>query len=119
MAGIWFEQAINDRQAGWAFVRQLLENKQVKTWEGRGGYLINTIYNLVRRPGTEDIKDKQNDHSADTFRYAMMAFYEGTGRVGPPEDTPPDPNVDHYFPTVIESLQPHSGSTSLGLGEGF
>ncbi len=119
MAGIWFEQAINDRQAGWAFCRQLLENHQIKAWEGRGLYLINTIYNLVRRPGTEDIKDKQNDHSADTMRYAMMAFYEGTGRAPPPETDSQNPNIDQYFPEVMKNLQPHSGSSSLGLGEGF
>ncbi len=119
MSGIWFEQAINDRTAGWAFCRTLLENNQIKCWHGRGAYLINTIYNLVRRPGTEDIKDKQNDHSADTFRYGMMAFYAGTGQQAPPEDQTGNPNVDQYFPEVLASLQPHGDRTNLILGDGF
>ena len=119
LSGTWFEQAINDRQAGWAFVRQLMENKQIKCWEGRGGHLISTIYTLVRRPGTEDIKDKQNDHSADTFRYAMMAFYEGTGKTDPAEIEGLKPNKDHVFPELMKSLQASRSEASFILGDGF
>ncbi|KKN39746.1 hypothetical protein LCGC14_0740250 [marine sediment metagenome] len=117
--GLWFNSAITDRAAGWAYIRTLMENKQVCHWKGQGGYLISTIYQLVRRPGTEDIKDKQNDHSADTFRYAAMAFYEGTGQAIGSEQEKLSGKQDQYYPQLMKRLQEAQRGTSLNLGDGF
>lgn len=75
--GLWFEPANNDRQAGWGWLRQLLESGRIGVWEGVAPYLMQTLGRLARNPNkAEDILDKQDDHPADTLRYGAMAIYD-------------------------------------------
>jgi len=76
MHGLWFEKADNDRQSGWAGIRQLMENRLLTFWRGKVPYLLQTMPKLVRDPDkADDIKPKQDDHGADGLRYGVQAVH--------------------------------------------
>jgi len=125
--GVWFEKANNDRQAGWAQIRRLLESGRLRAWEGKCPMLLQTLPKLIRDPNkADDIKPKQNDHPADTLRYGTMAFFDA-GLEGMPVPEPTDPTFaghshqDDVYPRLIKQLQEGQGSGTFSgeFGPGF
>lgn len=90
--GLWFEEANNQRVAGWARLRSLIRREMLYVWEGAAPNLKRTLTNLVRDPEKpEDVKDRQEDHAAEALRYGIMAIPE-RGIV---------PTVGHLAPQTI------------------
>lgn len=118
--GVWFTEANNDRQAGWARVRDVLENGRLGYWKGEAPYLRHTLPKLVRDPRkADDIKPKQNDHGADSLRYGLMEIRDHTSVVPRVEDYSRRSNQDQHFDRIIASLQDGgSGDTFPGM-EGY
>lgn len=119
-AGLWFTPADNDRQAGWARLRNLLELGRLGVWRGCAPYLLHTLPKLVRDPRkADDIKDRQDDHGADSLRYAVMSFRDHT-----PAPTPDiiqsSGSRDMQFERITAALQQDSQMGRFdGLGDGF
>lgn len=121
-SGLWFTPANNDRQAGWGWMRQLLEKGRLGTWRGHIPYLCHTLPKLVRDPDKADdlLGKKQDDHGADTLRYACMAIRDGTVKPHNEAFLRDDPNRDMFFDKHIRSLQGGSEDSNFdALGEGF
>lgn len=127
--GIWFTPANNDRQAGWSRLRPMLEQGRIGVWKGRAPYLMHTLPKLVRDGRkADDIAPKQDDHGADTLRYAVMGIIDGmmpsTDATDPlsgdgPEGGRRDMEFDKWR-AKAESLNKGAGGHNFdGLGEGF
>ena len=124
-AGVWFTNANNDRQSGWAQVRRFLETDRLRIWEGQAPYLTESLPKLVRDPRkADDLRKNQDDHGADTLRYGLMAIAdfegftltEGPGEVADEGERRRDP----YFSQVMAALQrPRQMGSLEGLGPGF
>jgi hypothetical protein len=123
-AGVWFEPANNDRQAGWGRLRQLLESGRIGYWRGEAPYLRSTLAKLVRDPNkADDIRNKQKDHGADSLRYGAMAIYDSLGITpSTPEQGPPPHHIDQVFDKLVDQLRHNRRESNLatpGLGEGW
>lgn len=118
--GVWFTPANNDRQAGWARVRNLLENGRIGYWKGSAPYLRHTLPKLVRDPRkADDLKPKQNDHGADSLRYGVMEIRDHRPGMAPESTESRRPNQDRHFDRIVSSLQDGgAGDTFPGM-EGF
>lgn len=114
--GVWFERANNDRQAGWAQTRLMLEAGLVRPWRGRAPYLLSTLPKLVRdTQKAEDIKDRQDDHGADTLRYGLMAVRD-TPLSPEPEPDRLDPRRDYAFDRIVGALRRSGDPSNFGGG---
>lgn len=106
--GLWFEPANNERIAGWARLRSLLQRGLLYVREGEAPNLLRTLPNLVRDPNNpDDVKDKQEDHPAEALRYGVMAMPERnvspvTGHVPPLQVVT---EQDPVFKRIMQSLQ--------------
>jgi hypothetical protein len=86
-----FSPANNDRLTGWQRMRDLLENAAEDVPERRGLWVFDTCVHFLRTVPTlqrdesrpDDIDTDQEDHSADSARYAIMSGGQrpGVGRV--------------------------------------
>lgn len=88
--GLWFDKANNDRVAGWAQMQRMLHRGSLRVWVPKAPNLMRTLPNLMRHPKKpNDIKDKQEDHAADSVRYLLMAIYENPPKIQvvQPEDS--------------------------------
>lgn len=119
--GLWFTPANNDRQAGWGWMRQLLEKGRIGVWQGRAPYLMHTLPKLVRNPDkADDILDKQDDHGADTLRYGCMEIRDGMAATPTRRRVENMHNRDTAFDSWVGSLQAGGPVDSLeSLGDGF
>lgn len=118
--GVWFELANNDREAGWAYVRQFLENGRLRVWRGRDQWLVSTLPKLVRdSKKREDIAPRQDDHDADTLRYGLMEIYEQP--VAPRGPVEVHPRQDLHYEELKQALQGSRGRPIFDsrLGEGW
>lgn len=121
-AGSWFTPANNDRSAGWGWLRQLLEKGRIGVWKGAAPYLAHTLPKLVRDPDKADdlLGKKQDDHGADTLRYAAMEIRDGNVTVRTEAAPTDDRNRDTVFDQYIRSLPGRRDHGILhDLGEGF
>ena len=118
---LWFTRAINDRQAGWAQLRLLLEAGNIRYWKGAAPHLVDTLPKLVRDPGkADDIRSRQNDHPADTLRYGVMAIYEhGELQIAPAAPERRDGRDPVYDKLVAELRKGRGNATFPGLGSGW
>lgn len=126
-AGVWFEKADNDRQSGWASIRQLLENGLLKFWKNSCPYLLSTMPTLVRDPAkADDIRPKQNDHGADTLRYGCMAITNlgNMGSIQTSQETSQQMvqrGQDPFYPEIVKRLKGGAGENFENefLGKGW
>jgi len=82
---IRFKRAKNDREAGWALLRYLLQGEE----KGRPLFhVFNSCFHFLRTfPGLtrdeknwDDVDSEQEDHAADEFRYMAMANFKEQAR---------------------------------------
>jgi hypothetical protein len=117
--GVWFDRANNDRQSGWAALRDLLEAGRLRFWKGRCPYLLSTLPKLVRDPAkADDIKAKQDDHGADALRYGVQAVTLLGPDVPAPEHRETEREAlarsqDIGFERYLEELQSDRDQSSL------
>ena len=106
--GVWIQEAKTDRVIGWAQVINFLSRNQIRVWEDRAPNLLRTLPHMKRDPlKPNDLAKYQEDHSADTLRYLIMAVHER------PKDQKPAPVVqlpneqyrDQAFDRIIEDLK--------------
>jgi hypothetical protein len=117
--GVWFENSNRDPAAGWARIRSLTDRNKVIIRPNAMPDLLRTMPNLVRDPSRPDtLKEHQEDHAVECFRYAVMAVPETglqTGLAmgpGKTETAEPDP----VFARIMKELSQNQGNTYPQLG---
>jgi hypothetical protein len=123
--GLDLVKANNDRVAGWAQVQRFIFGKLLRVWAGAAPDLLRTMPNLMRHPTKpDDIKDKQEDHPADSLRYGLMAIHENlagnsgsdnssTSSNNPDQDT----EFDKIAADAARSYRDGEGEYYEGLGQ--
>ena len=118
--GAYFDKANNDRPAGWAMLRYVLESDKLEVWQGRAPQLLRTMPTLIYHPiKKNDLKPGGQDHGVDALRYGTLAWYEQP--VPPPVVPLMDPSIqDTTFPRLTVHLQKqHNAGRFDFLGEGW
>jgi hypothetical protein len=111
--GVWFVEANNDRAAGWGMLRMLLHSGRLRVWSDDGvstvaPWLMKTLPSLRYDPNKrDDIKKGGNDHPADSLRYGVVAYFEGS--VPEKKQEVKDPTRQD---TVYEDIQKRVGQDS-------
>lgn len=91
--GLVYEKANNERVAGWAQLQRFMFRNQLRVWQGRAPELLRTLPNLIRNPlKPNDLKDRQEDHAADSLRYGVMAVFE---KAAEQQTAAPKPRSDY------------------------
>jgi hypothetical protein len=105
--GVSWSRANNDRVAGWAMLRYLINDGKLRCWKGRAPMLYETLPGLKYDPNNKDDvykRGKVDDHCGDALRYGVLTWYE----TPVPLDSPPlvDPAVqDTLFPKLIARIK--------------
>lgn len=119
--GVHFVPANDDRPAGWAMLRMVLETEKLRVWPGRAPMLMRTLPTLKYDPNNKDEiyhKGRVQDHAADSLRYGLLAWYEQPGAVAKPK--PQDPTkIDTLWPRLQDQWAKGRFETFEGLGKGF
>ena len=113
--GLWYTEANTDVIAGWTRVNTLLHNGRILVDEGMAPNLIRTLGNLVRDPNKPThLKDRQEDHPADTLRYGVLAIFDAIDVK--PEAQQEVTEHDPFFRKLQESIQREQGGQVLFPG---
>lgn len=118
--GAYFDKGNNDRAAGWAMLRYVLETGKMEVWQGRAPNLLRTMPTLIYHPKKKnDLKPGGQDHGVDALRYGTLAWYEQP--VPAPSVPMMDPSIqDTVFPRLVVHLQKqHVAGRFDMLGEGW
>ncbi len=119
--GIWFEKANNSRKSGWAQVLRLIDNDQLRVWEGQAPNLLRTLTKLPRHKNKpDDVQDRGvEDHAPEALRYGLMA-YKDQVVIPIKSKAQPKPNMDPYWDQLqIQLAESRSGEYIEGLGFGW
>lgn len=111
--GVFVEKGNTDRMAGWARLRTLQQRTSLRAWPAEGIWgapnLVRTLPTLQRNTGLgkdpNDLRPRQEDHSADALRYAIMVIFERPELVTMPEPEPDNPNRDNVYDKVMAELR--------------
>lgn len=122
--GVPVERANVDRLAGWTKIIDLTTKAAVRLWPNKGHHgapnLARTLPKLQRNSGPgkdpNDIRPRQEDHAADTLRYAVMAAFEHPVAIAPAAVEEDNPNFDNTFDKVINAAKTKGRNYIPGLG---
>jgi terminase large subunit-like protein len=114
--GVSLEKGNIDRMAGWARLRTLQQRLALRVWPDYGNFgapnLKRTLPMLQRNTGLgkdpNDLRPRQEDHSADALRYGIMVIYERPEVVLKPEPPADNPNKDIVFDKMMLDIRKQS-----------
>lgn len=107
--GLAWSKGNDDRVAGWAMIKYLIASSKLRVWAGAAPNFMSSLPTLKYDPNNRDDilhKGRANDHSADSARYGLLAWYEVPGKALLPKAL--DSQVqDTIFPRIQKRLQSH------------
>jgi hypothetical protein len=101
-----FNKGNDDRAAGWAMFKYVLEQDKLRVWKGQAPHLMATLPTLKYSRNKKDDIDQRGatqDHGADSIRYGLLSWWEDApdNRTSPKEA---NRNQDTVLPRILRDL---------------